>query len=252
MKSHHFAEQFQLPAYNLTPQKVTKFLLSLIALLILGNLTERAIVYWFNAQNGTQAISKYFNFDQESNFPSLYSALSLCLSSYILGIIATIKKARKSQYARHWKALAWIFLFLGVDEACSIHEMSIPFLRGAFNGSGILYFTWVIPAFILLIVFLLVYRKFVLSLPAKTKMLFIIAGLMYVGGALGMELLGGYLADTSGYNTAYGIASSVEEILEMLGIVVFIHGLLGYIQSQLKELHISLSFDEQLNSKTRF
>ena len=248
MKSNHLSDRFELPVYDLTPQKVTKFLLSLIALLILFNLAERAFVYWFNADNDSQIISKYFNFDQESNFPSLYSALSLGFSSYILGIIATFKKVRKSKYARHWKTLAFIFLFLAVDEACSIHEMSIPVLRGAFDAEGILYFTWVIPAFLLLVVFLFAFRKFILSLPVKTKTLFILAGFVYVSGALGMELVGGYLADSSGYNTVYGIASSVEEILEMLGIVIFIHGLLSYIQSQLAELRISLAFKQNLNS----
>lgn len=243
MKSKHFSEQFELPVYNLTPWRVTKFLLSLIALLVLFNLSERIFVYWFNANHDTQLVSRYFNFDQESNFPSLYSALSLGVSSYILAIIATIKKVRKSKYAKHWKALAFIFLFLAIDEACSIHEMSIPILRNAINAQGILYFTWVVPAFLLLIIFLLVFRKFVLSLPVKTKFMFIVAGFVYVTGALGMELVGGYLADSSGYNTTYGIASSVEELLEMLGIVIFIHGLLSYLQSQSKELHIFLSFN---------
>ena len=139
----------------------------------------------------------------------------------------------------------FIFLFLAIDEACSIHELSIPLLRGAINAEGILYFTWVVPAFFLLGIFLITFRKFVFSLPVKTKTLFILAGFVYVGGALGMELVGGYLADTSGYNTVYGLASSIEEILEMLGIVIFIHGLLSYVQSQLQELNFSFSFKQR-------
>lgn len=244
MKSSQLSTQFDIPQYNLSPKKVTRFLLTIIALLVLFNLTERVFVYWYNSNHsgGETIVSHYFNFDQESNFPSLYSALALAFSSYILAVITTIKKVRKSKYAKHWKALAFIFLFLAIDEACSIHEMSIPLLRGAINAEGILYFTWVVPAFFLLAIFLFTFRKFVFSLPVKTKTLFILAGFIYVSGALGMELIGGYLADTSGYNTVYGIASSIEEILEMLGIVIFIHGLLSYIQSQLQELNFSLSF----------
>ncbi len=242
------SSQFELPAYNLSPQKITKFLLLVIGLLIFLNLGERAIVRWLNFINNSKINSHYFNFDQESNFPTLYSALALGFSSYLLAIIAVIKKSRNARYAKHWKALSVIFIFLAIDEVCSIHELSIPFLRSAMNARGILYFTWVVPAFILLIVFLIVFRKFVFSLPLRIKVLFIASGAVYVGGALGMELIGGYIADTYGFKTlSYGIASSIEEILEMLGIVIFIRGLLTYIQSQLTELHFSLSFQPTAN-----
>lgn len=250
-KVSHFSEQFELsankfelPTYNLSPQKITKFLLTIIALLVLLNLGERIIVHWYNATHQEQIISQYFNFDQEANLPSLYSALALGFCSYLLALISTIQQARKTKYVKHWKALSLIFLGLAIDEACSLHELSIPFLRGAIDAQGILYFTWVIPAFLLLIIFLIVFRKFILSLPTQTKTLFILAGIVYVSGTLGMELIGGYLADTSGYNTVYGIASSIEELLEMLGIVIFIYSLLSYIQSHFTELHFSLSFQK--------
>lgn len=255
----HFSEQFELsapkfelPTYNLSPQKITKLLLTIIALLVLFNLGERVIVYRFNATHQEQIISQYFNFDQESNLPTLYSALALGFCSYLLAIINTFQKARQSKYAKYWKALSLIFLGLAIDETCSLHELSIPLLRGAINAQGILYFTWVIPAFFLLIIFLIAFRRFIISLPTKTKTLFLLAGIVYVSGALGMELIGGYLADSSGYNTVYGMASSVEELLEMLGIVIFIHGLLSYIQSQFSELHLSLSFQQPSNKPARF
>ena len=243
------SSQFELPVYNFSAKRITRFLLSIIALLIFFNLAERVIVYWLNANYNTQLISHYFNFDQESNFPSLYSALSLGFCSYLLAIISVVKKAQKARYAKHWKTLSLIFLFLALDEACSIHELLIPVLRGAMNAKGILYFTWVVPAFFLLIIFLIVFRNFIKNLPAKTKTLFILAGTIYVAGALGMELVGGYIADNIGYTTIYGLASTIEELLEMFGIVIFINGLLSYIQSQLRELHISLSFDS-LSNKT--
>ena len=217
MGSSRFSSQFELPAYDLSAKRVTRFLLSIIALLIFFNVAERIIVYWLNMTNGTQLISHYFNFDQESNFPSLYSALALGFCSYLLAIITSLRRAKKARYVKHWKALSFIFLFLALDEACSIHELLIPVLRNAINARGILYFTWVVPAFFLLIVFLIAFRKFIQNLPPKTRALFLFAGSVYVGGALGMELVGGYIADTMGYTTFYGLASTVEELLEMFG-----------------------------------
>ena len=252
MKSSRFSEQFELPAYNLSPRKVTKFLLSIIAVLIFFNLTERSIIYWLNATNGTELMSHHFNFNEESNFPSIYSALALGFCGYLLAIIATIKKTAKARFAKHWKALSLIFFYLAIDEACSIHELLIPVVRNALNTSGFLYYAWVIPAFFLLIIFLIVFRKFILNLPPKTRTLFVTAGIVYVAGAMGMELIGGYIADNFGYNTVFGLASSIEEILEMLGVVIFVNALLSYIQSQSQRLHFSLSFGSCSDRKPKY
>ena len=126
--SDRLDQQRELPALNLSPRKVTKFLLSIIALLVFFNLVERAIVYGLNLNSDSEILSKYFNFDQEANFPSLYSALALGFSSYLLIIIATLKRADRSRFAQKWKTLSYIFLFLAIDEACSIHELFIPII----------------------------------------------------------------------------------------------------------------------------
>ncbi|MEY2856059.1 MAG: hypothetical protein RLZZ74_368 [Cyanobacteriota bacterium] len=249
MNNSQFSEPLWLTTYNLSPSKVTKILLSTITLLVLFNIIERGIVHWLNAQNNGQLISIYFNFDEEANLPSLYSSLALGFCAYLLSLVATIKKKVKGKYARQWKALSFIFLYLAVDEMCSIHELLIPILRGAMHTSGLLYFPWVIPAFFLVIIFLIVFRKFILALPNKTKIQFILAGIVYVFGALGMELIGGYIADNYGYNTVYGIASTIEELLEMFGVVIFVNALLNYLQSQASELHFGLSFEQPSKKK---
>ncbi|MGD1919945.1 MAG: hypothetical protein ACFCAD_14280 [Pleurocapsa sp.] len=254
MTSLHFSDRVELPIYYLSAKKIVKFLLTIIFFLIVLNLIERIYISWFNINHESQIVSYYFNFDQEFNLPSLYSALALGFSSYLLSIIAVIKKGTKSSYARYWKTLAFIFLYLGIDEACSIHELLNPIVRKATNAQGFFYFAWVIPAFFLLAIFLLIFRKFIFHLPIQTRTLFVLAGFIYVGGALGMELIGGYIADNLGYNRIYGIVSSIEEILEMLGIVIFIYGLLTYIQSQINELHFSLSFQapiKKINQRTK-
>ncbi|NJL52171.1 MAG: hypothetical protein HC930_08030 [Hydrococcus sp. SU_1_0] len=78
-------------------------------------------------------ISIYFNFDEEANLPALYSSLALGFCAYLLSLIATVKKKVKGKYAKQWKTLGFIFLYLAVDEMCSIHELLIPILRTAMN-----------------------------------------------------------------------------------------------------------------------
>lgn len=253
----HFSHPFALPAYNLSPRKVTKLLLSIVALLLLFNILESGLISWLNENYDLQSrfdietFPQFFNFDHEANFPSIYSALSLGFCGYLLSMIAAFKRTERAAYARHWKWLSIIFFALAVDEACSIHEISIPLLRTVIKSEGFLYFPWILPASILVFIFLLVFRKFIFSLPLRTKALFILAGAIYVGGAIGMESIGGYIADTPGLHpAAYSVAATIEELLEMLGVIIFIYALLSYIKSQLCDLSITYSFQEKAKRRS--
>ena len=149
-KSSHFIELLDWTLLDLSPQKVSKFLLQTIASLILLYFVEKGFIYWLNAKYQIPDPGRYFhyfNFDREANFPSLYSALTLGFSSYLLAIITTLKKKVKATYSQHWQALMGIFLFLAIDEICGIHEIFIPIVRRVVKAEGIFYFAWVIPAF---------------------------------------------------------------------------------------------------------
>jgi hypothetical protein len=92
---------------------------------------------------------------------------------------------------------------------------------------------WLIPASILLIVFLGAYLRFVLALPLGLRRSMITAGVIYIAGAVGMELVGGVYASTNGFRTLpYALITTVEEVLEMLGIVLLIHALVGQFATQ--------------------
>ncbi|MEG3929320.1 hypothetical protein [Microcoleus sp. D3_18a_C4] len=56
-----------------------------------------------------------------------------------------------------------------------------------------------------------------------------------------MEMVTGYYADAVGQrNLIYGLMASVEEILEMVGAIVFIYALLSYIGSHLETIDLRL------------
>ena len=239
-------DRLNLPGLNFSAPKIIKILLITIATLFLLSILEKIGINWLNNLTSTEFTTRFFGIDEEANFPTLYSTLTLVFCSFLLIIITSINKSINSRYTKFWRALSIIFLFLAIDESCSLHEILIPLIKIVFDTKNFLYFPWVIPAFILLVVFLIVFRKFIFNLPIKIRKLFILAGLIYIGGALGMELVGGYLADNSGLETtAYWIATLIEEFLEMFGILIFIYGLLSYIQSHIKEAKVSLYFPNQ-------
>ncbi len=88
----------------------------------------------------------------------------------------------------------------------------------------------VIPYGIATLVFILVYLRFVLYLPRSTGVLFVIAGSIFLTGALGIELISANEADiNSTESVMYCVLYTIEELFEMLGIAVFIYALLGHM-----------------------
>ncbi|HLL46809.1 MAG TPA: hypothetical protein VK399_08860, partial [Longimicrobiaceae bacterium] len=127
--------------------------------------------------------------------------------------------------------LALLFLYLSVDEAAELHELLIEPLRGSLNAGGLFHFAWVVPAIALLAVLGLAYARFLVHLPASTRRLFIMAAATFVGGAVGAEMVGGAWVESRGFhNLGSVLIWTVEESLEMLGIVVFVYALLHHLQ----------------------
>ena len=76
----------------------------------------------------------------------------------------------------------------------------------------------------------IVYWKFVMHLPTKTRRLFVVAAIVYVSGVIGIELVAGRYVDLYGKdNLVYSFLATLEESLEMTGVIVFVYALLDYI-----------------------
>jgi hypothetical protein len=70
------------------------------------------------------------------------------------------------------------------------------------------------------------------------------AAILYVGGAVGCEMLGSFLATTIGFESIpYLLATTLEESLEMAGAITFIYGFGEYAESQNSTLNISWGGD---------
>jgi len=69
----------------------------------------------------------------------------------------------------------------------------------------------------------------------------VIAALFLVGGAIGVEFVGGaYVGIHGGWTFAYGIMTVIEESFEMIGVLFFIVAILDYIK--LDKLDVVFSF----------
>ena len=221
--------KFQIP---LTPGAVTQFLLRVVGCLVVLSSLSEITRHFFRDSRFAKYFFTVLSLDKEGNIPTFYSFLALLFSSLLLGVIAYGKNLDSSPYKQHWKILSFIFLYLSLDEGGQLHEKLIPPLRNLLDATGFLFYTWVLPIGFLVVIFLLSYTKFLFHLPVSTKKLFVAATALYLAGAIGVELVGGYIFSTKGIHPLfYGIATTIEESLEMLGIVVFIHALMSYIKT---------------------
>lgn len=106
--------------------------------------------------------------------------------------------------------------------------------------SGMLYYSWIVLFGALFLIFGFAYLKFLSLLPPFVKYLFVISGAIFVAGAIGVESVGGSIAAESGESgLLYGTLVGFEELLEMIGVTLFIYALLYYLQTYLKPVKIT-------------
>jgi hypothetical protein len=221
------------------PAVISRVLFVISFVLIIIDIAVFAFAY-ISGKNYSTSIVKVFSFDTEKNIPTCYATLLLLFTSLILVVITLLKRKQNDSMFLYWALLSFGFLYIAVDEFFSLHEKVIKPLRKLLNyeNFGFFYFAWVIPGIALVVLLGLVYLKFLFRLPKKTMVNFIVAGVVYVGGALGVELIGGRYREMQGINFTYKMIATVEESLEMLGVVMFIRALLLYLSESYKEVQL--------------
>ncbi|MBN2096522.1 hypothetical protein JW752_03960 [Candidatus Peregrinibacteria bacterium] len=189
-------------------------------------------------------IEAFLHFNGEANFVAWFSSLALLISSVLLAIIAYSKKQSGDRFYRHWKWLAIIFLIMAIDETAQIHE-SLAFILSRYLPGDRWFFeaknAWFLIGIPVVLIFAYAFLKFLLHLPKKTKQLFFVAALIFVTGALGLEVASNYLQNLHTHYFWFRMAQSMEEICELFGIVLFNYALLLYLEKDLGYKH--LTFD---------
>lgn len=230
--------------FEILPKKLFKLTCYTILALLIINLITNVFKHYFyigNYNDLTFNLLQMFNFDTERNIPTLFSVFLLAFASILLGFIGYVYRQLKQSFMP-WTLLSLIFLFLALDETSSFHESLTPFLNGHFEANGLLYFSWVVPYGVITLLIGLSFIKFLASLPTHTNKLFIYSGLIYVSGAIGIEMLSGLYAQQNGdFNMVYTCLYSIEETLEMFGIALFIYALLNYIAKEFEPPTFSIT-----------
>lgn len=209
------------------------FLLALTSLSLewLSHLTGKDLLTFVTGREHSYGIRGLFSLNQELNVPALFSAAMLLSASLLLLVITLHERNRGARDATKWAVLSAGFLLMAVDETASFHERFIEPMRHLLGPGrhGIFFYAWVIPGFALVLVLGAFFLPFLTRLPAATRWGFSLAAVLYLGGSIGMELVDGRYAELYGTEIVYHALVTVEEGLEMAGVILFIYGLLKYL-----------------------
>ena len=184
---------------------------------------------------------QFFDFESENSVPTWFSVMlliSASAASLLAGLRVRTVDGRQTIY---WYLLAGAFCFLSIDEQAQVHEL----LTYDIGGSGDFYFSWVAVYAPVVVLFGLAMMRFLLLLPLHIALGFVCAGVIYVTGALGFEVVESRIADRIVHaplahmseaedkslhsDISYQIAVTAEEALEMNGAMLYLAVALSYL-----------------------
>lgn len=217
--------------WGLTPRRVARGLAIVIAMLTVLSVAEQYVIHIL----GRADLEEYLiavDVDAESNVPTWYASLTLLASSLLLAVIAAHTRRRGGRYSGHWLGLSVLLAVLSMDEIAQLHE-HLGRLHEAWHTHGLFYFAWVIPGALAALAVGVIFARFLFHLPAGTRNRFIASALVFCCGALGVEALSGWRAETMGMNNmTHSLIATVEEDMEMIGVAMLILALLRHMAAE--------------------
>jgi hypothetical protein len=179
----------------------------------------------------------FFDLAADANAPTWFKSSMFGLAALLLGLIGAA--TRHDRISWYWFFISVTFLFLSVDETASLHKALGTLVARYVPKEGIFHHAWLIPGSMFAVVFVVINWKFLGTLPRTTGIQFVLAGTLFVLGAIGMKLLEGIYTTTTGLTPQAAVnMRAISQFLEMAGILLFDYSLLAYFRDQMKGIHI--------------
>lgn len=225
------------------PDHFIRHMLTFMAVLIAASCAGQISKY-FLGHDHLFGLVRLTYLNGEATIPSWYASSALLICALALAIVAMTKRSAGERDGFYWTGLAVIFTYLSVDEAAGIHELWGAPIEERFAPGGYLAFAWVIPATAVVAAVGFTYLRFVWRLPAVTRRLFVLAAALFVGSAVGVEMLGANHLDAVGERDfSYVLLVTLEETGEMLAVVLFLYSVLRHLRTEcgVARLEVSLA-----------
>ncbi len=215
--------------WKYSSRKITIILSSVATLLVMASLAHE-LIRSVTQHRQLWAYKWYFELSYEHNVPTYFSAFILGVTGIILAAIA--KKNFKERFKWHWLILSIGFLYLAIDEVVIIHERLGQLVVMVIEPEDLLFSDWAYAGLLIVITLSILFFSFYKHLPPNTKRGFFISATLFVGAALGLEIIGSAILFRIGYNQNIHTAfTTVEEFLEMIAIIIFIETISTYLKN---------------------
>ena len=245
IQQHTAANQRPIRIILLTPKLIRNLLTAIAAGFLVAHSIVQLGIYGFGAEKHWL---DSLNMDRELNLPTFFSSTLLLLAAILM---RRLGQSRDRITAQDWRLLSKIFIFLALDEALQIHEiLIIPGLRHQVHPA--LASTWVVPYAVLALILLWRFRRFLGSISRATASRLLRSGAVYIGGAIGMEMIGSFAVRSNLirlHSPWYGAITGLEEALELFGIVLLIDALLRALLDQRNSLDLILRLEAESDGK---
>ncbi len=213
-----------LTAYRLRPARVAVTLSVIAAVLAIIHVVAMQIIF-----NDEWALSEkwgvqywhlsIFDLDEEASFGTWFSAVILLIAGRLLLVQARRLRADADAWHVWWLTLGIGFHVLSIDEVVGTHELLNTVMEDK---------PWTVVGFWIVAVVGLAYLPFLWRYRWRAAGLFLLAGALYAGGAVGVEHWTGAEVNSLHYN----MWTTLEEGMEMAGVIVFIYALLDFIPAK--------------------
>ncbi len=184
----------------------------------------------FGQQQGQiYELANRFDVDDEVSVPTWYSQILLLFIG--LAAFAAAYLSEKKAVARLWAVFGTIGVVYSIDEGSGLHEfvlqtLHVTFFEDASSTKSDNAWLIILP-FVLLIAGWLVWSM-IRYLPKRTMLLFVLAGFVFLTGAVGIDLLTSVTERESFLHQ--GILAGLEEALEIFGSIIALYAIVDYIE----------------------
>lgn len=179
-------------------------------------------------------IGHWLDVNAEASVPTWYSAVTLLACGVMAGIIALDTRRRSRPFALQWWLVALAFGLLSLEEVIGVHSQATKVLRrliDTLDGPMLLVLLGIAGLVVIAIV-VVVFGRWFAALPGRWRRWFAIGGVVYLVGVIASDAVGDYLISTFGDTSVLYIAVlTIEEALEMIGVLIVIVALLEYIRT---------------------
>lgn len=219
----------QIHKYSL---KIFGWFLVVIVLLAAAHLLMQYLnLVVYSEHNGrVYELSNRLDFDDEASLPTWFSQFVFLCIAASASLAAYMQ--RKAAIRRLWSVVALIGFIFAIDETAAVHELVLQtthLLLFGEKGPSIIANAWLVLLPFIAAAGLILLVQMRTYLPKFTVRLFVLSGLIFMTGAVGLDILTN--ADAANTFYAKGILVVIEETLELLGTTTALYAIMQYLES---------------------